>query len=71
MTRSRAGSSYRIANPIYTRTELAVLLACQTATGDSELPKETIHFAAGMLTPGHGSIVGMLWSICEVLYIAR
>jgi len=43
--------------------ELAVLSACQTAKGDSLLPEEAIHLAAGMLMAGYGSVVGTLWSI--------
>jgi CHAT domain-containing protein len=47
----------------FTHTELAVLSACQTAKGDSELPEEAIHLAAGMLMAGYGSVVGTMWSI--------
>jgi CHAT domain-containing protein len=47
----------------FTHTELAVLSACQTATGDSDLPEEAIHLAAGMLMAGYGSVVGTMWSI--------
>ena len=44
-------------------TELAVLSACQTAKGDSRLPEEAIHLAAGMLMAGYGSVVATMWSI--------
>jgi CHAT domain-containing protein len=47
----------------FTHTELAVLSACQTATGDSDLPEEAISLAAGMLMAGYGSVVGTMWSI--------
>jgi CHAT domain-containing protein len=47
----------------YTHTELAVLSACQTAKGDSKLPEEAIHLAAGMLMAGYGSVVATMWSI--------
>ena len=47
----------------FPRTELAFLSACQTAKGDSKLPEEAIHLAAGMLMAGCGSVVGTMWSI--------
>jgi CHAT domain-containing protein len=47
----------------FTHTELAVLSACQTAKGDSQLPEEAIHLAAGMLMAGYGSVVATMWSI--------
>jgi CHAT domain-containing protein len=47
----------------FTHTELAVLSACQTAKGDSKLPEEAIHLAAGMLMAGYGSVVATMWSI--------
>jgi CHAT domain-containing protein len=47
----------------FTHTELAVLSACQTAKGDSELPEEAIHLAAGMLMAGYRSVVATMWSI--------
>jgi CHAT domain-containing protein len=49
----------------FTHTELAVLSACQTAKGDSKLPEEAIHLAAGMLMAGYGSLVAMMWSILD------
>lgn len=45
--------------------ELAVLSACQTATGDEKLPEEAVHLAAGMLTVGYKSVVGTMWSIMD------
>jgi len=47
----------------FSHTELAFLSGCRTAVGDSELPGEAIHFAAGMLNAGYGSVVGTMWSI--------
>ena len=47
----------------FSHTELAVLSACQTATGHRELPGEAIHLAAGMLAAGYGNVVGTMWSI--------
>ncbi|THV01704.1 hypothetical protein K435DRAFT_654808, partial [Dendrothele bispora CBS 962.96] len=45
--------------------ELAFLSACQTATGDSNLPEEAIHLAAGMLVAGFKSVVATMWSISD------
>jgi len=47
----------------FSHTELAFLSACQTASGDHELPEEAIHLAAGMLMAGYGSVVATMWSI--------
>ena len=47
----------------FTHTELAMLSACQTAKGDSELPDEAIHLAAGMLMAGYKNVVATMWSI--------
>ena len=47
----------------FTHTELAVLSACKTAKGDSKLPEEAIHLAAGMLMAGYGSVVATMRSI--------
>ena len=47
----------------FSHTELAFLSACQTAKGDSGLPEEAIHLAAGMLMTGYASVVGTMWSI--------
>lgn len=47
----------------FSHTELAVLSACQTAKGDSGLPNEAIHLAAGMLAAGYASVVATMWSI--------
>ena len=47
----------------FSHTEFAFLSACQTAKGDSKLPDEAIHLAAGMLMAGYGSVVATMWSI--------
>ena len=49
----------------HAHTELAVLLACQTATGDEELSDEAVHLATGMLMAGYNSVVATLWSILD------
>ena len=43
--------------------QLAFLSACETATGDQELPEEAVHLAAGMLAVGYPSVIATLWSI--------
>lgn len=42
---------------------LAVLSACETATGDQKLPEEAVHLAAGMLAVGYPGVIATLWSI--------
>ncbi|KAE9403515.1 TPR-like protein [Gymnopus androsaceus JB14] len=46
--------------------QLAVLSACQTATGDENLPEEAVHLAAGMLAVGYPSVIATLWSIGDM-----
>ncbi|KAI0033465.1 CHAT domain-containing protein [Vararia minispora EC-137] len=41
----------------------AVLSACQTVTGDANLPDEAVHLTACMLATGFRSVVGTMWSI--------
>jgi CHAT domain-containing protein len=55
----------RLMSRSLTNAELAVLSACQTATGDARLPEETVHLAAGMLAAGFRSVVGTMWSISD------
>ncbi|KAG8721599.1 hypothetical protein FRC09_007633 [Ceratobasidium sp. 395] len=43
--------------------QLAFLSACQTATGDSDLPDESIHLAAGLLMAGYPAVIATMWSI--------
>ncbi|KAI0092623.1 CHAT domain-containing protein [Irpex rosettiformis] len=45
--------------------QLAVLSACQTATGDERLSEEAVHLAAGMLNVGYKSVIGTMWSIYD------
>lgn len=44
-------------------TEFAFLSACQTASGDGNLPDEAIHLAAGMLLAGYRGVIATMWSI--------
>jgi CHAT domain-containing protein len=46
--------------------ELAFLSACQTASGDEQLPEEAVHLAAGMLNVGYKSVIGTMWSISDL-----
>ncbi|KAJ7785623.1 CHAT domain-containing protein [Mycena olivaceomarginata] len=52
-----------IMNQSFGHTELAVLSACQTATGAKMLPEEAVHLVAGMLIAGYRSVVGTMWSV--------
>ena len=45
--------------------ELAFLSACQTSTGDENLPEEAVHLAAGMLAAGYRGVVATMWSIFD------
>ncbi|KAE9396183.1 hypothetical protein BT96DRAFT_1041257, partial [Gymnopus androsaceus JB14] len=40
--------------------QLAFLSACQTATGDENLPEEAVHLAASMLAVGYPSVIASL-----------
>lgn len=74
-TQSGANSAFHLADGQLTlqhivknslpRAKLAVLSACQTATGDKELPEEALHLAAGMLMAGYRSVIGTMWSIAD------
>jgi CHAT domain-containing protein len=44
---------------------LAFLSACQTATGDEQLPEEAVHLAAGMMAAGYSSVLATMWSISD------
>ena len=46
-------------------SNFAFLSACQTSTGDKNLPEEVVHLAAGMLAAGYRSVVGTMWSISD------
>ena len=43
--------------------DLAVLSACQTATGDENLPDEAVHLAACLLAAGFKSTVATTWKV--------
>jgi len=43
--------------------DLAFLSACQTSTGDEELPEEAVHLAGGMLVAGYRGVVATMWAI--------
>lgn len=43
--------------------DVAFLSACQTSTGDENLPEEAVHLAAGMLAAGYRRVVASMWSI--------
>jgi CHAT domain-containing protein/tetratricopeptide (TPR) repeat protein len=43
--------------------EFAFLSACKTAMGDSTVPDEVIHLAAGLQFAGVKSVVGTLWQV--------
>lgn len=47
----------------FDNAELAILSACQTATGDERLPEEAVHLAAVMLAVGYPSVIATMWSI--------
>ncbi|CAE6496907.1 unnamed protein product, partial [Rhizoctonia solani] len=56
------------ANPTINRRSfknkgLAFLSACQTATGDENLPDEAVHLASGMLMAGYASVIATMWSV--------
>lgn len=44
---------------------LAFLSACQTATGDQNLPEEAVHLASGMIVAGYPTVIATLWSIFD------
>ncbi|KAF8597786.1 hypothetical protein BDV93DRAFT_562009 [Ceratobasidium sp. AG-I] len=62
----------RIAQRSLKNKSLAFLSACQTATGDRQLPDEAIHLAAGMLVAGYPSVIATMWSIndCDAPLVA-
>ncbi|KAG2739836.1 hypothetical protein P692DRAFT_20754507 [Suillus brevipes Sb2] len=45
------------------RHQFAFLFACESAIGDSEMPDEVIHLAAGLQFAGVKSVVGTLWKV--------
>ncbi|CAE6340538.1 unnamed protein product [Rhizoctonia solani] len=45
------------------RKAFAFLSACQTATGDIDLPEEAVHLAAGIIMAGYPTVIATMWSI--------
>jgi CHAT domain-containing protein len=45
--------------------DLLFLSACQTATGSSRLPDESIHFAAAAQLLGYQHVIATMWSIAD------
>ncbi|CAE6448240.1 unnamed protein product, partial [Rhizoctonia solani] len=62
-----------ITKEVFTNKGLAFLSACQTATGDHNIPDESVHLAAGMLTTGYPSVIATMWSVrdSDAPYIAK
>ena len=55
----------RITEKTLPHADFAFLSACQTATGDENLPEESMHLAAGMLVAGYSSVIATMWSIMD------
>ncbi|KAG8788396.1 hypothetical protein FRC12_014640 [Ceratobasidium sp. 428] len=55
-----------IMNQSLKNAEFAFLSACQTASGDEDLPDEAVHLAAGMLMAGYRTVIATAWSIRDV-----
>ncbi|KAF7348382.1 Aromatic di-alanine and TPR containing protein [Mycena sanguinolenta] len=53
----------RLMSKAMNKAKLAVLSACQTATGDKKLPDEAMHLVASFLAVGYPNVVGTMWSI--------
>ncbi|KAF8594524.1 hypothetical protein BDV93DRAFT_565349 [Ceratobasidium sp. AG-I] len=45
------------------QADFAFLSACQTATGDENLPDEAVHLAAGRLMAGYRTVIATMWAI--------
>jgi CHAT domain-containing protein len=52
-----------ISQNVLPHAKFAFLSACQTATGDEDLPEEALHLASGMLIAGYSSVIATMWSI--------
>ena len=46
--------------------QFAFLSACQSATGSTFLPNESVHIAAGLQFAGFRSVVGTMWAIADI-----
>jgi CHAT domain-containing protein len=55
----------KIITKSFRNADFAFLSACQTATGDENLPDEAVHLAAGMLSAGYRSVIATMWSIYD------
>ncbi|KAK0449902.1 hypothetical protein EV421DRAFT_1989714 [Armillaria borealis] len=53
----------KIAERANTKADFAFLSACQTATGDASLSKESVHLAAGMLMAGYRRVIATMWAV--------
>jgi tetratricopeptide (TPR) repeat protein len=49
----------------HNEADLAFLSACQTATGDVQLPDESLHLAAAMQLIGYRHVLATLWSVAD------
>lgn len=49
--------------------ELAFLSACDTATGDQDLPEEAVHLAAGVLMAGYRAVIATMWTINDTVTV--
>lgn len=47
------------------RGGFAFLSACQTATGDENMPDESVHLAAGMIMAGYSTVIATMWSVMD------
>jgi len=56
----------KIMTKSFHNADFAFLSACQTATGDKNLPDEAVHLAAGMLAAGYRSVIATMWSIEDI-----
>lgn len=57
----QSGVSHEGGSGVENRMGLAFLSACQTATGDQNLPDEAMHLAATLLFAGFRSVVATMW----------
>jgi hypothetical protein len=55
-----------LAMPFKTRSSQQRALSCQSATGSTFLPNESVHISAGLQFAGFRSVVGTMWSIADI-----